>query len=336
VITDFQQLYEVKPELVVSDLHPDYLSTQYAKNNYPLVYDTQHHEAHIASCRLENQLKGTALGVSWDGTGLGRDNSIWGGEFFISDDFSFIHKAQLRKFPLPGGDEAIREPRRSALGVLYQIYGEKLSVVEPWLINSFNSSELSLLLQMLKKKVNCPLTSSVGRLFDAVAALLNLRQTINYEGQAAMMLEYLADPTETGSYDFKLISSEVIVIDWIPLFEQILKQLSDQEKPPLISMRFHNTLVQIILKIAQYLQIEQVVLSGGCFQNAILLEKSVKLLQENGFRPYWHQRIPPNDGGIALGQIAIGLLRKRSQNLEYSSTLLATVMNNKIKEKKPL
>ena len=316
VITDFQQLYEVKPEVVVSDLHPDYLSTQYANSNYPQVFSVQHHEAHIASCRLENQLTGTTLGVSWDGTGLGRDNSIWGGEFFISDDFSFIHRGQLRQFPLPGGDEAIREPRRSALGILYQMYGENLSPVEHWLMNSYKSTELSLLLQMLKRQVNCPLTSSVGRLFDAVAALINLRQQINYEGQAAMMLEYLADPAERSSYDFKLIPGEVILIDWIPLFDQLLKQITDQDKPSLISMRFHNTLAQIILEVSRFLQIEKVVLSGGCFQNAILLEKSVRLLQENGFRPYWHQRIPPNDGGIALGQIAIGWQRRRLQNLK--------------------
>ena len=315
VITDFQQLYDVKPVTVISDLHPDYLSSQYARQNYSQLLTVQHHEAHIAACRLENQLNGTALGVAWDGTGLGWDNSIWGGEFFISDDLSFIHKAQLRKFPLPGGDEAIREPRRSALGILYQIYGENLSLVDHWLRSSFNSSELSLLLQMLKKQVNCPLTSSVGRLFDALAALLNLRQQINYEGQAAMMLEYLADPAETGHYDFILTPGDIIMIDWIPLFEQILKQISNQVKPSLISMRFHNTLARIILELARFLQIEKVVLSGGCFQNAILLEKSVKLLQENGFRPYWHQRIPPNDGGIALGQIAIGLHQGKLKSL---------------------
>jgi hydrogenase maturation protein HypF len=333
VITDFRQLYDAKPETVISDLHPDYLSTQYANCNYPLVHATQHHEAHIASCRLENQLTGTSLGVSWDGTGLGWDNSIWGGEFFISDDFSFIHEAQFCKFPLPGGDQAIREPRRSALGILYQIYGEKLSLFEHWLLNSFNSSELSLLMQMLKKRLNCPLTSSVGRLFDAVAALLNLRQQINYEGQAAMMLEYLADPSETGSYEFELIPGKVILINWIPIFKQILKQIKDKEKPSVISMRFHSTLVRIILEVARTLQIDKVVLSGGCFQNAILLEKSVSLLQENGFRPYWHQRIPPNDGGIALGQIALGWQRRRLQNLRSSSNLMETEKIKQVKEK---
>lgn len=311
IIVDFQNLYEVKPDLVISDLHPDYLSTQYANQYYSQVISAQHHEAHIAACRLENQIKGIVLGVSWDGTGLGRDNSIWGGEFFISDDFSFFHKGQLRKFPLPGGEEAIREPRRSALGILYQIYGENLTTVEQWLLSSFRSSELSLLLQMMKKKVNCPLTSSAGRLFDAVSALLKIRQQINYEGQAAMMLEYMADPTENGFYDVELIPGEIITVDWQPMLEQIVKQIADQEKPEWISMRFHNTLARLILKMAQWFQIEKVVLSGGCFQNAILLEKTVRLLQENGFRPYWHQRIPPNDGGISLGQIAIGWQQRK-------------------------
>lgn len=311
VVADFQNLYEVNPDLVISDLHPDYLSTQYANQYFSQVISVQHHEAHIASCRLENQLKGTALGISWDGTGWGQDNTIWGGEFFISNDFSFFHKGQFRKFPLPGGEEAIREPRRSALGILYQIYGEDLSTVEQWALNSFRSSELSLFMQMLKKRVNCPLTSSVGRLFDAVAALLNVRQKINYEGQAAMMLEYLADPKETGWYDVELIPGEIITVDWQPMFEQIVKQISVQEKPELISMRFHNTLAQFIVKMAHLLQIEKVVLSGGCFQNAILLEKTVRLLQENNFRPYWHQRIPPNDGGISLGQIAIGWQQRK-------------------------
>lgn len=311
VIADFQKLYEVEPERVVADLHPDYLSTQYASRNYSQVTYVQHHEAHIAACRLENQVKGTVLGVSWDGTGLGQDNTIWGGEFFISDDFSFFHKGQLRKFPLPGGEEAIREPRRSALGILYQIYGENLTTVEPWVLSSFRSSELSLLLQMLKKKVNCPLTSSAGRLFDAIAALLKIRQQITYEGQAAMMLEYLADPAESGYYDVELIPGEITTVDWQPMLEQIVTQIANQEKPEWISMRFHNTLARLIVRMAQLLQIEKVVLSGGCFQNAILLEKTVRLLQENGFRPYWHQRIPPNDGGISLGQIAIGWQQRK-------------------------
>ncbi len=321
VIKDFQELYRVKPDQVVSDMHPDYLSSKFVREKYSRPISVQHHEAHIAACRLENQITGEALGISWDGTGLGRDGTIWGGEFFFSDDSGIKHIAQFRQFPLPGGEQAIREPRRSALGILYAVHGEKLFSRPAVLQKFFSASEISLLRQMLEKKINCPLTSSVGRLFDGVASLLEVRQIINYEGQAAMMLEYLADPRENAHYQWDWQDREVSIIDWAVTLEQILKDLETGLAKGKIAMKFHNTLSKIILQAAQKTGISKVVMSGGCFQNVILLEKTVRLLRAQGLQPYWHQRVPPNDGGISLGQIA---LASRLQPVEKTGVLQAS------------
>jgi hydrogenase maturation protein HypF len=305
VITDFEELYHKDKLIAVSDLHPEYLSSKYFKDRYDDVIQVQHHAAHIAACRAENQVTGEALGVSWDGTGLGEDGSIWGGEFFFSDDSGFKHIAQFRKFSLPGGDKAIREPRRSALGLLFEIYGEELFNSDNVILNLFEQSEINVLKQMLIKGVNSPRTSSVGRLFDAVSALVGLRSTINYEGQAAMMLEHIANQKEEGFYDFGIIEENSILIDWFPMVKEILKDISDKINQDIIAAKFHNTLVEIILDVGQKFGINKIVLSGGCFQNAVLLEKSIKGLTKNGFKVYRHQRIPPNDGGISLGQVVI-------------------------------
>ena len=314
VIADIQRMYKIAPQRVISDLHPEYISTKLAREWYGEIITVQHHEAHIASCRLENQVKGEALGVAWDGTGLGYDDTIWGGEFFLSDDFSNTHYAQMRQFPLIGGDQAIRDPRRSALGILFELNGQSVFRDKQYQSLDLSSDERRLFEKMLLKKLNCPLTSSVGRLFDGAAALLGLCRKINYEGQAAMMLEYLADPSEQGSYHFQIENGKPLCVDWSAVFEGILKDLSLQLSHSRISMKFHRGLSQLILEVAQKCDMEKVVLSGGCFQNVILLENSIHLLRDHGFRPYWHQRVPPNDGGIALGQIALGFSGKKKIN----------------------
>jgi hydrogenase maturation protein HypF len=325
VISDFQRMYQIAPQRVISDLHPEYISTKLAREWYGEVISVQHHEAHIAACRLENQVKGEALGVAWDGTGFGYDNSIWGGEFFLSDDVSNTHYAQMRQFPLIGGDQAIRDPRRSALGILFELTGQGVFKDEKVQQLGLSSDELPSFEKMLIKKLNCPLTSSVGRLFDGVAALLGLCRKINYEGQAAMMLEYLADPKEKGSYHFQIENEKPFRIDWSPVFMGILEDQLLKVNHPRISMKFHRGLCQLILEMVQKCEMEKVILSGGCFQNAILLEHTVQLLRNHGFRPYWHQRIPPNDGGIALGQIALGLLNNKKIGNEDQQPILEKI-----------
>lgn len=310
VIDDFKQLYEIQNPDVVCDMHADYLSSKYARKVSNNVIEVQHHEAHIAACRAENQVSGAALGVAWDGTGLGLDGTIWGGEFFSSRDDGFKHFAQFRKFPLPGGEAAIKEPRRSALGLLYAAFGESIFEENKYLdilSVKFSKTELQSLRRMLDRKFNCPVTSSVGRLFDAVSSLVGISDITKFEGQSAMKLEFSVDPKIDDSYSFDIIDGELLIIDWKIMIDCILSEISNKTDPSVISSKFHNTLAHIILKVAQLLGENKIVLSGGCFQNVCLLQTSVKLLEQKGYKVYWHQRIPPNDGGISLGQIAIAI-----------------------------
>ncbi len=305
VIEDFKLLYHAKPNKIISDQHPEYLSTKYAVSSLIPLTRVQHHFAHIASCRGENQITGRTLGVSWDGTGLGEDNSIWGGEFFISDDYRYSHFAQLKKFFLPGGEAAIKEPRRSALGLLYSMFGDDLFEDKSGLIPaSFEKNEIKTLRQMLLKNINSPLTSSAGRLFDAVASLLNLADVNNYEGQAGMCLEFAIGSADTTDYySFEINEKNIFIINWQPLIKELLIDKLNLVPVNIISAKFHNSLARIILSAAKISGDKKIVLSGGCFQNAALLEKIAALLQFEGLSVYWHQRVPPNDGGLSLGQI---------------------------------
>lgn len=305
VIRDFGRLYEATPSAVVCDLHPDYLSTQYARESGLETVGVQHHYAHVAACMAENQLDGELLGVSWDGTGLGLDGTIWGGEFLLTTADSFKRVAAFRTFPLPGGDRAMKEPLRSALGILYEMFGPAAFDREE-IARSFTRAELRVLRRMLEAGVNSPRTSSVGRLFDAVASLLGLRQRLGFEGQAAMELEFAATGVDTEErYEFALHPTEShLVVDWGETVEELLADVGRQIGRSMISAKFHNTLAASILGVAQATGQDRVVLTGGCFQNKLLTERTVALLTRNGIRPYWHQRIPPNDGGIAPGQLS--------------------------------
>ncbi len=309
VITDFEKMYNSNVLHIAHDLHPEYLSTKYAQSTKRKLIAVQHHQAHIASCYAENRLSGNALGVAWDGTGYGTDGTIWGGEFFIYDGKEFDRVATFKQFRLPGGEQAIKEPRRAALGILYEIYGDK--IFEPPFIpfmNNFSTSELQILRTMFAKDINSPITSSAGRLFDAVSALIGVKNNSAFEGQAAMMLEFVASSSnDESSYTFAIQKKELYEVDWRMMIEEILEAIRNNIIREVIAKKFHNTMAQIILKIAQMISEHKVVLSGGCFQNAILLENTIKLLESRGFKPYWHQRIPPNDGGISLGQAVIAL-----------------------------
>jgi len=314
VINDFELLYDAKPDTVICDKHPDYISTKHAKLLSSNIEQVQHHYAHIAACRLENQLDGEALGVSWDGTGYGEDGTIWGGEFFLTDDSSFKHVGYLKQFKLPGGEIAIKEPRRSLAGVLFELFGESTINECGYLLkNKFRDKDVSLIINMLVNGINSPLTSSAGRLFDAVSSLLGICQKSSYEGQAAMMLEFISDSYEMGDYPFKIIEADKLIINWQPLIENIILDLKKELSISIISAKFHNSLAKIILSVAKKMTAKKVILSGGCFQNGLLLERTIELLQMNNYKVYWHQRIPPNDGGISLGQIAAYLIEHSHQ-----------------------
>ncbi|MGI9089078.1 MAG: carbamoyltransferase HypF, partial [Chthoniobacterales bacterium] len=307
---DLPRLYETAPAMITCDLHPDYLSTKYAAEFSLPVRAVQHHWAHIAACMAENELTAPLLGVSWDGTGYGDDGTIWGGEFLRANaEGNFTRVAHLRPFRLPGGAAAVKEPRRSALGLLFEIFGDEL-----WgqhdLLEQFDPSELALLRQILEKQINSPVTTSAGRLFDAVAALLDLRARTSFEGQAAMELEFAIEPADEKFYPFELRGASPLVIDWQPMISAIIADRRAAVSRSVIAAGFHNTLAEMIVAVARQTGEEKVALSGGCFQNRYLIERTIARLSAEGFRVYWPQRIPPNDGGISLGQVfAVSLLR---------------------------
>jgi hydrogenase maturation protein HypF len=302
VVADLSCCYDLRPAAVACDMHPDYLSTRFAEQSGLPVLHVQHHYAHVLACMVENELDGPVLGVVWDGTGQGLDGTIWGGEFLRVTGNGLDRVAHFRTFRLPGGEKAIREPRRTAIGLLYEVFGDRLSDLDELApVRTFGEPEIALLLTMLQRQLNAPQTSSAGRLFDAVAALAGLRQVARFEGQAAMELEFAREGMETPeAYPFRIHEA---IIDWEPLLRGIVEDVRQRIGAGTISMRFQNALVEIIITVARQVGQERVVLTGGCFQNKYLTEKAVRRLQTEGFRPYWHQRVPPNDGGIALGQI---------------------------------
>jgi len=293
-------------------LHPDYFGSRYASQQAHS-QAIQHHHAHILACMAEHQLKPPVLGFAWDGAGLGSDGLTWGSEALLINSDGYRRLAHLRPFALIGSDSAAREPRRAALALLYQLYGDQLSDESAGL-KSFESAQRPLLKQMLAKNLNCPLTTSAGRLFDAVASLLDICQINHYEGQAAMLLEQQAHlSTLTAEYPFKLSDTTPSIIDWQPLIEALLFDLN-QSSIHDIAAKFHNTLATIILQLAKRAGVKCIALSGGCFQNACLTAKTVAKLEAAGFTVYRHQKLPPNDGGLAVGQL-------------YAASLNASVIN---------
>ena len=301
---DLPRLYEAETSIVACDIHPDYLSTKHARQMHAPLHQVQHHFAHVLSCMAENELEDPVLGISWDGTGYGTDGSVWGGEFLRTDEESFQRVAHFRQFRIPGGDAAVKEPRRTALGILHEIWGDDVIAdhrLAP--IASFSSSELLVMQQMLSKGINSPLTSSAGRLFDAVASILGLRQKATFEGQAAMELEFAIENSTDEAYPLEITTGFPSIVDWAPMIPEILIDLKKGKSVGIIAAKFHNTLTEVIVAIAREVGESNVVLTGGCFQNRYLVERSIRRLSDTGFKPHWHQRVPPNDGGIALGQV---------------------------------
>jgi hydrogenase maturation protein HypF len=306
----FKHLFRVEPELVVCDLHPDYLSTHYAlETGLPLI-QTQHHHSHIAACLAEHRIEHEVIGVSFDGTGLGDDETIWGAEFLICDLKKYQRVAHFQQVPLPGGDKAALEPWRMALAYLYQIHGEDCLQLELPFQSLIDPEKQKFIVTMLSKKINLVQTTSAGRLFDAVAALLGLCVFNSFEAEAALKLEASLDESITNRYDYTPGKS----IQTLGIIQGILKDLNLKKPVPEIAAKFHNTLIDIIVETAKRIRrefgLKAVALSGGSFQNAYLFKHALNLLQKDQFKVFWNQKVPCNDGGVALGQLAIAAQRR--------------------------
>jgi hydrogenase maturation protein HypF len=306
-------LYNANPSVVAYDMHPDFASSARARNSRLQGVPVQHHIAHVYSCMLDRDVTPPLLGVSWDGTGYGSDGTVWGGECFRISGGSAMRVAHLRQFPLPGGDKAVKEPRRSALGILSVLYEDPLKYLPSGV---FSGEESDVLKRMISSEINAPLTSSAGRLFDAVASILNVFQKIEFEGQAAMALEHSIGNIDTEEhYPFEISGSpeKPVIIDWAPLIKAIIMDASAGVDTGLISARFHNTLAEWINSVAGIIGEKKVLLSGGCFQNVYLLKRTMRLLDNNGFEPFEHRNLPANDGGIAPGQVLAALYTKQEE-----------------------
>jgi hydrogenase maturation protein HypF len=318
-IEHYCRLFDVRPELVAYDLHPEYLSTKYAREleeaGLPVV-GVQHHHAHIASCLADNERPSEerVIGVALDGTGYGTDGAIWGGEFLegsIQD--GFVRRAHLEYSPMPGGVAAIREPWRMALAQLVAIYGEEEVLKLPLtVVRRAGERNVRLIARLVERELNTPPTSSAGRLFDAVAALVGVpgsRRT-TYEGQAAVELELTANGPASRGYPFRLRSEgEGVVVEVGETVAGLVEALLAGREAGEVSSKFHRTMAEMVVAVCEKIReaggTSTVALSGGTFQNVLLLGQAAELLEEKGFLVYRHRRVPPNDGGLALGQVVL-------------------------------
>jgi hydrogenase maturation protein HypF len=303
-VKDFLELFDVDPEVVIADMHPGYHSTKFGERHFnDRLVKVQHHFAHILSCMAENGLPIDAevIGFAFDGTGYGVDKTIWGGEVLVASR-NFRRALHLRPYKLPGGDKCVKEPCRTALSLLYETFGEKAVNLGNF---PLSENEKYILIEIMKKDINSPLTSSMGRLFDAVASLTDVRHTISYHAQAAILLEQLAlKSSDTGSYEFVIKNN---IIYQLPIIDGIVEDLKAGIQKEAIARKFHTTVENIITESAELIRAEtgisHVVLSGGVFQNRILIENAFRKLKETGFTPIINQMVPSNDGGISLGQV---------------------------------
>lgn len=321
-ISHYQSLFRVIPEAIAYDLHPNYLATRYAIDRAECEglqsFGIQHHHAHIASCMAENSLASNqpTIGVAFDGTGFGEDGAIWGGEFMLADFQSYKRVCHLKYIPLPGGDTAIRKPARIALAYLWASKHQWEPELQP--VSALCAEERSILKSQLELKINTPLTSSMGRFFDAVASITGVRQKVNYEAQAAIEFEALADPHENGEYNWLLETDgnhegAPYQINPAPLIEDVVEDMHNGIASATISARFHNSIARMVSLVCNTLRttygVNDVVLSGGVWQNMTLLNRTYNLLVSESFKVYTHHQVPTNDGGLSLGQAVIAITR---------------------------
>jgi hydrogenase maturation protein HypF len=325
-ISKYEALFHFKPEAIAYDLHPNYLASRYAmerseRDRLPS-FGIQHHHAHIVSCMTEHSLPADqpVIGVAFDGTGYGEDGAIWGGEFLLADYRDFKRICHLKYVPLPGGDASIHKPARIALAYLWVNQLDWDADLNP--VSTLCAEELSILKSQLKLKINTPLTSSMGRFFDAVASICGVRQVVNYEAQAAIEFEALADPNEIGEYDFLTepdgnSASQLFQIDTSPLIKEVLIDLGKSVPLSVISARFHNSIARMVYmecnQIRKDYDVNHIVLSGGVWQNLTLLHRTYNLLSSNNFKVHIHHQVPTNDGGLALGQAVAAIHRMTSK-----------------------
>lgn len=313
-IEHFKRLFSIKPEIIAHDLHPEYLSTKYALESSLRAVGVQHHHAHIAGCMAENNIaKEKVIGVAFDGLGYGPDGTLWGGEFLVCDLKDYKRAAHLSCIPLPGGSMAIKEPWRTACSHLYYAFGKDFPSLDIEFIRKLGRNSAKNIEQVISGGLNSPLTSSMGRLFDAVSAILNIRHSINYEGEAAIELEQSADPGQIkeSPYEFDILKEKGggILIDPRPLIAGIAKDAGKGAAKGKISAGFHFAVARMMLDVCRLIAketgLKKVVLGGGVFQNLLLLQNSYKLLDKAGFKVYFNSKTPANDGGISLGQAAV-------------------------------
>ena len=304
----------LKPEIIAFDLHPSFVNRQCADKMNGIKIQVQHHHAHMVSCMVEHNIFKNVIGVVYDGTGFGTDGGFWGGEFFVGGRGDFTRAAHFKYVSIQGGDQSIREPWRIAVSYLYALDYD----VEKYM-NNLNLDEVDIVIQALKSNLNCYKSSSLGRLFDCVSSLLCLCHYITYEAQGAILLENIIDEGEEGSYGYRIQNNDgCFEIDYREILEGILEDIGDKIDNSIISARFHNTLIKItvdmVIIISKLYDLNTVVLSGGCFENTYLLGNILKRLKEEGFITYYNQRIPTNDSGISIGQLAVADAKLRSDD----------------------
>ncbi|MFD3156382.1 carbamoyltransferase HypF [Haloimpatiens sp. FM7330] len=327
-VEHFKNIFSFDPKYVAYDMHPKYTSTKYAKQyNLPQI-PIQHHHAHIVSCMAENKIKEKVLGIAYDGTGYGSDDKIWGGEFLLCTYKNFKRLAHLAYVSLPGGDSAVKEPWKMAVSYIFftlksnpnfiETLNKKTSIefknLEDLIYKLYNKKGI-LLTKIIKNNINCVSTSSIGRFFDAASSIIGIRQIISYEGQASIELENIINSHQNNkfnkdlSYDFSIKICDNYIIEPYKIIEEILIDKFNNVPKDVMSLKFHNTIINFSIKMCEILRhdtkINSIALSGGVFQNAYLLTNLTKELQNNGFNVYTHKDIPTNDGGISLGQIII-------------------------------
>lgn len=305
-VRDLPRLADVRPERIVSDPHANYDSTGLASQTGLPMRHVQHHAAHVYACMAEHRIERPMLGIAWDGTGWGDDGSVWGGEFILVGREGSRRIGSLRSFRLPGGEAAVREPRRSALGLLHAALGEELWAREDLPpLRAFSRAERDVVAQMLRRGLNAPACSSIGRMFDAVASLLDLCHVSAFEAEAAGLVEALAEQsTDDAAYPHSWESGEPDRLDWRPILRGVMDDLAAERDKARVAARFHAALASVAVAAAERFGMNCVALAGGCFQNRCLLGLCVQRLRNAGFQVYWPQKVPPNDGGLALGQLA--------------------------------
>jgi hydrogenase maturation protein HypF len=322
-VSHLKRILEIQPRLLAHDLHPDYLTTRYAHEQDELPrLGVQHHHAHIVSCLAEHGLTGPVIGLAMDGAGYGIDGQIWGGEILLSDLTSFKRAAHLDYVPLPGGDATVRSPWRMALVYLHKAYGDQLFDLPIPFIRDLDPKKAVIILQMARKQINSPFTSSCGRLFDAVSSLLGIRHEVAYEGQAAIELEMCQTPRARGNYPWEIKKVGDL---WVMVTGEIIRGIVEDIRKGvgrgLISRRFHNTLIDmyknVCIDIRDETGIDQVALSGGVFQNVTLLRGLTRELTSSALTVFSHAAVPTNDGSLALGQAVCAGLRYAGATGEY-------------------